>query len=76
VRKLLLNLALGEPLSLVEVLHYLENPKKLDPLLVSSLDPCVHYLISGCLFHAIMVELFGVIFFAIYEVSNKGRKYG
>jgi hypothetical protein len=58
VRKLLLDFSLGEPLSLVEEFPYLENPIKLDPLLVSSIDLCVHYLISGCLFDAIRVEIF------------------
>jgi hypothetical protein len=31
---------------------------RLDPLLASALDLCVHYLISGCLFHVVRVELF------------------
>jgi hypothetical protein len=57
VRKLLLNLALGETLSLVEEFPLLDNQIKLDPLLVSSLDLCVHYLISGGMFHAVRVEL-------------------
>jgi hypothetical protein len=57
VRKLLLDLALGEPLALVDEFPYLDNPIKLDPLLVSALDLCVQDLIGGCLFHAVMVEL-------------------
>jgi hypothetical protein len=57
VRKLLLNLAPGEPLSFVEELPYLDNSIKLDPLLASALDLCVHYLMSGFLFHAVRVEL-------------------
>jgi hypothetical protein len=57
VRKLLLDLAPGEPLALVEELLCLDNSIKLDPLLVSALDLCFHYLISGCLFHAVRVEL-------------------
>jgi hypothetical protein len=57
VGKFLLNLASGEPLSLVQEFPCLDNPIKLDPLLVSALDLCVHYLISGGLFHAVMVEI-------------------
>jgi len=57
VRKLLLNLAPGEPLSLVEELSYLDNPIKLDPLLMSALDLCVHYMISGWMFHPVRVDL-------------------
>jgi hypothetical protein len=52
-----LNLASGKPLALVQELPCLDNLIKLDPLLASTLDPCVHYLISGCLFHAVRVEL-------------------
>jgi hypothetical protein len=52
----MLNLALGDPLALVEELPCLDNPIKLDSLLVSALDMCVHYLISGFLFHAVMVD--------------------
>ena len=57
VRKFLLNLALGEPLALVQELSCLDNLINLDPLLVSAFDLCVHYLISGCLFHAVWVEI-------------------
>ena len=59
MRKLLLDLAPGEPLALVEELPCLDNPIKLDPLLESALDLCVHYLISGFMFHAIKIELYG-----------------
>jgi hypothetical protein len=59
VRKILLDLASGETLALVEEFPCLDNPIKLDPLLVSALDLCVHYLISGFLFHVVMVELYG-----------------
>jgi hypothetical protein len=57
MRKFLLNLAPGEPLSLVQELPCFDNPIKLDPLLVSSLDLCVHDMISGFMFHAVRVEL-------------------
>jgi hypothetical protein len=53
----MLDLAPGRPLSLVWDLPCLDYPIKLDPLLESDLDQCVHYLISGCLFHAVRVEL-------------------
>jgi hypothetical protein len=58
VRKLLLDLALGEPLALVYELPCLDNPIKLDLLLASALDLCVHYLIGECLFHVVRVELY------------------
>jgi hypothetical protein len=55
----------------------LENPIKLDPLLVSAFDLCVHYLINGCLFHVVRVEFYvGVSCSAISKVSNNGGKYG
>jgi hypothetical protein len=57
VKKFLLNLAPSEPLAFVQELPCLNNPIKLDPLLVSALDLCVHYLINGCMFHAVRVEL-------------------
>jgi hypothetical protein len=63
VRKILLNLALGELLSLVEEFPYLDSRINMDPLLVSSLDLCVHYMISGCLFHAVMIDLCRCHFF-------------
>ena len=59
----MLNLALVEPLSLVQELPFLDNPIMLDPLLASSIELCVHYLISGCLFHAVRVELYWCQFF-------------
>jgi hypothetical protein len=58
VRKCLLNLASGEPLALVQELPCFDNLIKLDPLLVSALDLCVHDMISGCLFHVVKVELY------------------
>jgi hypothetical protein len=57
MRKFLLNLAPGEPHALVQELPCFDNPIKLDPLLVSDLNLCVHDLISGFLFHAVRVEL-------------------
>jgi hypothetical protein len=47
VRKILLDLASGEPLALAEELPFLDNPINMGPLLASALDMCVHYLISG-----------------------------
>jgi hypothetical protein len=58
MRKFLLNLALGEPLSLVQELLFFDNPINLDPLLVISFDLCVHDLIIGCMFHIVKVELY------------------
>jgi hypothetical protein len=57
MRKFLLNLALGEPLVVVQELPCFDNLIKLDPLMASSLDLCVHDMISECLFHAVRVEL-------------------
>ena len=55
MRKLLLNLVLGEPLALVKELAYFDNSIQLDILLASVLDLCVHDLISCSLFHAIWI---------------------
>jgi hypothetical protein len=55
--ELLLNLALGEPLSLVQELPCSDNLIKLDPLLVSSINMSVPDMINGFIFHAVMVEL-------------------
>jgi hypothetical protein len=57
IRKFLLNLAPGEPLSLVQEFPCFDNPIKLDTLLASVLHLCVHNFISGFLFHAVRVEL-------------------
>jgi hypothetical protein len=53
----MLNLSLGEPLAWCRSFLCLDNPIKLDPLLASSLELCVHYLINGCMFHVVRVEL-------------------
>jgi hypothetical protein len=57
VRKFPLNLASGEPLTLVQKFPYLDNPIKLDPLLESALELCVHYLIIGCMLRVVKVEI-------------------
>jgi hypothetical protein len=57
MRIVLLNLAPGEPLALVEELPCFDNLIKLDPLLVSFLDLCFHDMINGFMFHAFKVEL-------------------
>jgi hypothetical protein len=57
MKKFLLNLALGEPLALVQKLPYFDDSIKLDHLLSSVLDLCVHNLITGCLLYAVGVEL-------------------
>jgi hypothetical protein len=56
MRKFLLSLALGEPLALVEELSCFDDSVKMDPLLSSSLDLCVHNMINGFLVHAVRVE--------------------
>jgi hypothetical protein len=48
MRKYLLNLAPGEPLALVQELSCFDDLIKLDPLLLISLDMCVHNLITIC----------------------------
>ena len=57
MRKFLLNLALGEPLALVQELSCFDDSIKMDPLLSSSLDLCVHNMIIGCLLDEFGVEL-------------------
>jgi hypothetical protein len=58
MRKFQLNLDPGEPLALVQELACFDNPIKLDPLLESALDLCVHDLIIGFMFHLFRVELY------------------
>jgi hypothetical protein len=58
MRKFLLNLAPGEPLALVQDLPCFDDLIKLDPLLSSALDLCVHNMIIGCLLYAVRVEIF------------------
>ena len=55
MRKLLLNLVPGEPLSLVQDLASFDNPIQLNLLLASVLDLCVHDTINGGMFHAFWV---------------------
>jgi hypothetical protein len=57
MRKFLLNLAPGEPLALVQELPCFDNSIKLDPLLSSSLDMCVHNMIIIFMLHEFKVEL-------------------
>jgi hypothetical protein len=60
MRNFLLTLALSELLALVQELPFLyfDNLIKLDPMIECFLDLCVHDFISGCMFHAVMVELY------------------
>jgi hypothetical protein len=53
----MLNLAMGEPLALVQELSCFDDSIKLDPFLSSALDLCVHNMITGCLLHAVRVEI-------------------
>jgi hypothetical protein len=57
MRKFLLNLALGEPLALVQELPFFDDSIKLDPLLSSSIDLSVHTMIIGCLLYVVGVEI-------------------
>jgi hypothetical protein len=57
MRKFLLNLAPGEPLALVLELPCFDDSIKMDPLLSSALDLCVHNLIVGFLLYAVGVDL-------------------
>jgi hypothetical protein len=58
MRKFLLNLAPGEPLALVQELPCFNDSIKMEPLLLISLDMCVHNLITGRLLYAVGVELY------------------
>jgi hypothetical protein len=57
MRKFLLNLAPGEPLALVQELPCFDDSIKLDPLLSSSLNLCVHNLITRFLLYVVGVDL-------------------
>ena len=57
MRKFLLNLALSEPLALVQELPCIDDSIKLDPLLSSALDMYVHNMIIGCMLYAVGVYL-------------------
>jgi hypothetical protein len=57
MRTFLLNLTSGEPLALVQELPYFDDSIKLDPLMSSALDLCVHNMIVGCLLYVVGVEL-------------------
>jgi hypothetical protein len=58
MRKFLLNLAPCESLALVQELPCFDDSIKMDPLLSSALDMCVHNMITGFLFYAVGVELY------------------
>jgi hypothetical protein len=78
MRKFLLNLALGEPLTLVQELPCFDDSIKLDPLLSSALDLCVHNLITRFLLYAVGVELYWCQLFCYIlrcpiMVGNKGE---
>jgi hypothetical protein len=57
MRKVLLNLAPGESLALVQELPCFDNSIKLDCLLSGTLDLCVHNMIVGCMFHVVRLDL-------------------
>jgi hypothetical protein len=57
MRKFLLSLAPGEPLALVQELPCFDDSIKMDPLLLSALDLCVHNMITGFLLYVFRVEL-------------------
>jgi hypothetical protein len=56
--KVLLNLASSEPLALVQELPCFDDSIKMDPLLLSSLDLCVHNMITGFLLYPVRVDLY------------------
>jgi hypothetical protein len=58
MRKFLSNLTSSEPLALVQELLCFNDSIKMDPLLLSALDLCVHNMIIGCLLYAVGVELY------------------
>jgi hypothetical protein len=58
MRKFLLNVSPGEPLSLVQEFPYFDNMIKLKLLLESDIELCVHDLIHGFMFYAVRVELY------------------
>ena len=72
--KFLLNLASCEPLVLVQKLPCFDGLIKLDPLLLSALDMCVHNMISRCLLYAFGVEQCCVSCSTTSKVSNNGGK--
>jgi hypothetical protein len=57
MKKFLLNLDPGEPLTLVQELPRFDNTINLKLLLVSTLDLCVHNMISGFLFQVFRVDI-------------------
>jgi hypothetical protein len=57
MKKFLLNLALGEPLALVQELPCFDNSIKLDPLLASALDLFVHNMIIVFLLYVVRVDI-------------------
>jgi hypothetical protein len=74
--KILLNLTLGEPLSLVKKLPYFDDPIELDVLLASALHIGVHDSINFLLFNVFMIYSIGSKFLSTSEVSRRGGKYG
>jgi hypothetical protein len=74
MRKFLLNLALGEPLATVQEFPHCDDSIKLDPLLSSALDICVHNMIIGYMLYAVGLISVSVTCSATSEVSNNGRK--
>jgi hypothetical protein len=58
MRKFLLNLAPGESLALVQEFPCFDDSIKLDPLLLSALDLCVHNMIIRCMLYVVGVELY------------------
>jgi hypothetical protein len=58
MRNFLLNLAPGETLALVQELPCFDNSIKMDPLLLSAIDLCIHNMIIKCLLYAFRVDLY------------------
>jgi hypothetical protein len=52
----MLNLAPSEPLALVQEMPFFDNSIKMDPLLSSALNLCVHNMIIGFFLYVVMAE--------------------
>ena len=74
MRKFLLNLAPGDPLALLKELPCFDESIKMNPLLLSALDMCVHNMIIGFLLYVLGLSSIGVSYSTTSEVSNNGGK--
>ena len=75
MRKILLNVILGETLSLVKKLSYFDNPIQLDVLIVSSIHLSFHDLFNGILLIQSILSSIGVKCSSTFEASKRGGNY-